>query len=294
MTKPINDLHPNMGEIFKGYSDLLAEVVNFGTHILSWDIDQANGGDEQLPVLLIFRNILEHLDAVSLLIRQSSVEPSKNLLRVMFESLLNLEYMLDNDCERRGLAFLVCGYHTELKFIEKISEDTAAHYQLKQKFKADKSMPSGLPSINIPGKREQEQRILKILALPLYREAEAEYQALLSAGKKNPSWYQLFGGPPNIDQLATKLNRQGLYELLYRTWSNTIHGQNVIKGNMTNGIDTGVAQIRNPRDAKQVTLHACNIALLLFQFFITKRLPQEKNKLSIWYKTVQPEISKLR
>ncbi|MEP6647734.1 MAG: DUF5677 domain-containing protein [Saprospiraceae bacterium] len=293
MTKPIYDLHPEHGEVFAEYGNLLEEIVNFGTHILSWDIDRAKGGDEHLPVFLIFRNILEHMDAISILIRKSSVEPCKNLLRVMFESIMNLEYMLETDTKRRGLAFLISGYHAELKFIEKISKGTVANHQLKQKFKADKSMPA-LPPITVAGMVEQAALIETMLKLDVYKEVESEYRRLVATGKNNPPWYQLFGGPPNIDQLATRISRQGLYEVFYRAWSATVHGHNVVKGNVTNGTDAGIAQIRHPKDAKQVALHAANLTLILFHLFITKRVSSEMPKFRSWYKSVQAEIVKLR
>lgn len=212
----------------------------------------------------------------------------------MFESILNLEYMLESDTHRRALAFLVCGYHHELNFIDKISKGSTAHHQLKQKFNADKTMPAGLPAVAVPGQEVQAGLIEKILQHPVYQEVEKEYQKIIASGKKPPSWYQLFGGPPNIDQLANKLKRQGLYEIFYRAWSGTVHGQNVVKGNVTKGTDAGVVQIRHPKDAQQVALHACNLILILYQLFIKQRLPAELPKLSIWYKSIQPEIIKLR
>lgn len=52
-----------------------------------------------------------------------------------------------------------------------------------------------------------------MLDLPLYKEVETEYQKVVASGKKKPAWYQLYGGPPNLEQLATRLNRQGMYEI---------------------------------------------------------------------------------
>lgn len=94
-------------------------------------------------------------------------------------------------------------------------------------------MPSVLPIVSIPVVDAQSELIRDVLNFPLYQEAETEYQRVLASGKKKPAWHQLFEGPPNLEQLATRLNRQGMYEIFYRAWSGSVHGREVIMGNLT-------------------------------------------------------------
>ncbi|PYF68415.1 hypothetical protein B0O44_11329 [Pedobacter nutrimenti] len=169
-----------------------------------------------------------------------------------------------------------------------------ANKQMSQKMKADKIMPSGLAISNIPGIDAQSKLIRDMLDLPLYKEVETEYQKVVASGKKKPAWYQLYGGPPNLEQLATRLNRQGMYEIFYRAWSGSVHGQEVIKGNLTTGADAGVVQLRNPKDAQQVTLHAHNLILILYHLFVEKRLPQEMDKFKSWYMSIRGNLEQLR
>ena len=91
--------------------------------------------------------------------------------------------MLESDTKRRGLAFLVCNYHKELKFIEKITKGSVTNKQMKQKLKADKTISSGLPLSNIPGIDTQTKLIEGMLKLPLYQEVEAEYKRFTATGK---------------------------------------------------------------------------------------------------------------
>jgi hypothetical protein len=121
-TKPVFELHPGLDHLdpqkkntLNTYSAGIDELVSFGTHVLSWGLEATNGRDEVIPQLMIFRNILENLDAISVLVRAGSIDPCKSLLRVVLESVLNLEFMLQGAVERNGLAFLICNYHSENK-----------------------------------------------------------------------------------------------------------------------------------------------------------------------------------
>jgi len=147
MTKPVIELHPvddqdqNLLTLLTQFSSSMDELVNFGTHILSWDLAEATGGDENLPVTLIFRNILGNLNAISILVKRSGIYPVKYTTGC-FESILGLEYMLNLDSRRRALAFLITDYHKELKLSTKLTQGQQSYVQLKQKarFKAIKNM----------------------------------------------------------------------------------------------------------------------------------------------------------
>jgi hypothetical protein len=68
------------------FADLIQETVNFGTHVLEWELGSAPGGDETAPITLSLRHILELLDSVSINIRNACVDPCKLLLRGALES----------------------------------------------------------------------------------------------------------------------------------------------------------------------------------------------------------------
>jgi hypothetical protein len=301
MTKPIIDLHPgddqdqDLKVVLDQFSSSIDELVNYGSHVLSWDLAEATGGDENLAVTLIFRNILENLDAISILIKRSGIDPAKNLLRVVFESILGPEFMLDVESQRRALAFLITGYHKELKLCNKLTEGQQTYVQLKQKLQSDKTLPNDILPPEIDGLLGHIGLIQQMVALPFYAEAEAEYQAIISGGTSNPAWYQFYGGPRNLEQLANSLNRQGIYEVLYRAWSGAVHGSDVLKGKIVTETDGSVAivQIRHPQDAQQVTQYAHSLALILFRFYIEKRLPSHKDDLDSWYQSIRDVFLRL-
>src|SRR6202008_1738808 len=159
------------------------------------------------------RHLLEMLDSVSILVKHSSIDPNKLLLRGMVETFLSLEYILDSDTKQRALSFLVVHYHQQIKLGEKLNPGSATNKNLQKKYEADKLIGTKAKPPMIDGLSDFIDGFHKLLAMPLYAHAEAEYQQLIAKGINNPKWFQFYNGPKTIEQLATTLQRHTLYEV---------------------------------------------------------------------------------
>ena len=111
-TKQIEEVLPSQLDeslefILNSLSTNLSEVVNYGTHILMWDVEtKRSGKDNHIPTLF-FRNAIELGDSISLLIKNSSIDPSKILLRTLIENTYGLIYILERNEKQRALSYMV-------------------------------------------------------------------------------------------------------------------------------------------------------------------------------------------
>jgi len=294
MTEPVKEFLPRgivseADELFVEFSKGIEEIVNFGTHLLKWDVDQAKGGEENLPIVMIFRHILELADSISILVKHSSIDPCKPLLRAILESLLGLEYLLEKEFEKRALGFLLWHYKDQLKLALKFKIGEVSNKELHKKLKGDKSFTDYVKMPSIKNIDIQIKSLEVLINMPQYSGAKAEYEKMVQKGSKNPKWYQLFEGPSNVDALATRLSRQGLYEVLYRAWSGPTHGTDIIQGKLTQGSDGQgqIIQMRNPKDAQLVTMYTFQLSLTVFLILLEKRIPNKKEEFKKWYPTVR-------
>jgi hypothetical protein len=112
-TKPIENILPRIADehlqkVLDDYSKTIDEVLNFGTHILLWDIEyKREGKDNNIPSLFL-RNIIELVDSISVLTKNSLIDPAKIQIRALLENHFGLLYMLQKD-EKKGLFNLWCG-----------------------------------------------------------------------------------------------------------------------------------------------------------------------------------------
>jgi hypothetical protein len=292
MTAPIDDFIPrtldtDLADILLRFSKGLEELVNFGSQVLNWDMDRENGGDEDLPAILFLRNFLEQIDGISILIKHSSVEPCKPLLRTALENFFSLEYLLQEDSHNRAMSFLVWNAITTEKWIRKADGKSKDFLEASAKYKKDKMMNQLQPLI-VPDTEAMLATVQKMLELPKYKSVVEEYEKCKKA-KKNPTWYNLFGGPNNLEDLANRVGLPALYDVLYRGWSGSTHGNNIVQGNLDKD-ESGQAkliQIRNPSGAQTVTQHCTNISIMAFRIFIEKRMPQKMPEFKKWYNEIR-------
>lgn len=275
-------------KILNAFSWGLDKVVDFGSNLVKWDIETARGHDDNLPITLSLRHFLDLIDGTSILIKKASADPAKLLLRGALETYFGLEYLFEKDTQQRCMAFLVWHAHKKLKTYKRLDNSTQQGKQLEQAIKKDQLLTDfSLPTI--PGLADAINNLESLLRLPLYQQAETEYQRLVTQGEKNPAWYQLFNGPDNICELAKRLNLSSLYEVLYREWSGPTHGTDIIQGkilpNATKTVD--FVQIRYAKDAQSIVSWGMTLSLRTFQTFIKNRLPDKEEDYKKWYLTIR-------
>lgn len=260
----------------------ITEVVNFGTHVLVW-YDEANAGktDEAAPTSLLLRHFIEMIDSVSILVRSSAIEPTQVLLRSAFEAAIQLEWIIRDDTDRRAMAFMTWHVHQRLKYYTRLDRSTSEGRELAKKLKG--TMYDGI-DLRDKFDLESARANLKILLKkPLYRETAAEYE-VVRKNSRNPRWYQLFGGPRSVEQLANQVKMPEFYELLYRSWSGVAHATDVVAGKVSSreGV-TQIHQIRSPERVESVYSIAIGLSIRIYKVIMDKYVPDGLNTIQKWY-----------
>jgi len=290
-TQPIENLlpqeiDPELKVILKGLSLALSEIVNFGTHILSWDLEfKRNIKDSNIPTVFL-RNILELADAIAILIAKSSIDSSKILLRSLLENSFSLMYLIEKDEINRVHAFLVCRANKDIRYYKQFIKEEQTSKSFVNKIK--KQEPDF--EINNICNPEEIKNVLKakieLLEEPIYKDVQKEYTRTCNKKEKknnNPNWYSLYNGPENFEQLSEHLQYTIIYEFHYRKYSENVHINNVLKGFVKSGYETAdIIQIRDFQDCREVCFNSINLLLDLYKEFIIKRIPHKDKEFQDW------------
>ncbi len=300
MTQPNADfitrkLDPEPQVILTRFSDELSEFVNFGSIIINWEAEKSIIKDEDLPAILFLRNFIEQVDAISVLMLTSSIEPCKILLRTVVENLLYIEYLLEKDTYNRSMAFLVWNTITNNKNIERLDENSEAYKKVQLVYSKDKFMKSHKPLVH-----PYASKLLaigeQILSQPKYQAITFEYERTKTKLKKNNLfWYSLFDGPKNIKELAEQLNHHNLYDGYFRNFSAATHGTDIIQGKLVgkNNNDLGILQIRSPANAQSIAQSCSNFCSVVFSIFVKMRIPEKQNEFNRWHLGVRSSLARL-
>lgn len=281
------NLDPDLEKILMKFSSELSQLVSFGVNILKWDLNSETKGEYSIPAALLLRNYIELIDAISILLKTSSIDPCKPLLRVCLETLFYIEYLVNDDQVRRGLSFTVWKTHQNLKNYQKYDGESTAFKDTAAKYKKDRFMKNS-EALIYDQSRKAILNAKSLLELPQYKEINDEYLKQNSA-RRNPAWYSLFGGPKDVEQLAAHSQLHAMYEGFYRSWSNTSHGTDILQGKLSGDLDgrAEIVQIRYAKDAQEVTTIAFTLSITLFRTYIEKRIPEKKGLLDEWYLSVK-------
>jgi hypothetical protein len=198
-------------------------------------------------------------------------------VRSAFEALLSIEYILETNYVQRSLSWLASYAHNRLEFDESLNP-TKPKGQAFQKALTDDKI---VRKIVLPPQDQVQAAIANLqhlLARPQFQEIEAE----IKKHRKKSHWYQLFGGPKNLREPASHLNRQAQYHVFYRHWSSIAHAHDLSRFiNKTPEGKGTYKMLRNPNDIQEVTLNTAIIILNATRLVLGKFRPGEN--LASWY-----------
>lgn len=307
MTRSVENILPReidsqLDSILSDFSMLIEEFVNFGTHVLMWNTENINGSDEQMPPMMFFRDLLEKADSISIIVKKSSIDPAKVILRSIFETHLYLDYITEKETVDRAMSFLVWETKKKIQLLDTYNDNTNLNNALKSKLRKDKSLDENGILDGIPNLNSEIENLEELLRQEEYQNANEEYHRIKKLDNRKPNWYRLFDGPKNIQQLADYLNMGFMYEVLYRHWSGSVHGTDITYGkiapsnyddNNSEKIQADIIQIRLPKDAQQVSGFTLILLLKTIRILIERRIPNKKDEFNIWYKSVKDSFSKV-
>lgn len=290
MTQPIKEIIPDLEnklqEVLNNLSNSLSEVVNFGTHILNWDmLEERKGKDNHIPTVFL-RNIIETADAISILMKKSSVDPSKILLRTLIEGCFGLHYMIEKDETQRAHSFIVYKAVEKIKYCNKWLTDQQAHQSFLNQISFDNTLFVTSKWIDHPEMKKLKLSQEVVLDMPEFKAIHEEYLRTKKKYQNRPfSWYSLYDGPNNFLSLTKYLKKVERYEFFYRTFSDNVHGNAFIKGFVKAGEGQAqLIQIRDFHDAQSVTTQCVTLIIELYMNYIKARVPTRWNEFQDWYR----------
>jgi hypothetical protein len=292
LSKNLSD-NPDYVRILTKCSNAIGGILDY-CHFVSENIPQKmREGDWSLAHVLIFRTQMENFYAIEGLLKQSSIDPIRILLRTILETLIEFEFLVGN-IEERSKAYIYCEKKLELDGIMKISPGTSENREFLKNLVGDKfwrpdvfSLPS-VPQDYIDSKN-------RVLQMPEFQNVRKEFNRISAKEHWNPAWYSLFGGPKTIKKLAESVKLKGLYFYLYSQLSPSVHGKEEIGGKLRQ-VSPGFAevyQITLPTNLSTTMMFTLIIGKLVIFEYVSHICPQLNQETALWFKSFQSNYKEL-
>jgi len=197
-------------------SELLKKLLKRGLMILQ-DLASANGVNEQTnAIVLLHRNAMALLDALSELSRLPSVETLKIVCRSFLETKCHLEYILEAETVPRAVAYQTHHIMSRIGNYQQYDSSTMAGERFRSRLQKDRLF-GPLDLIKIDTKPAIDN-----LQQQLNREPFKTAFEKLRKDKKL-HWYSIDGGPKNMRELCEHLHYPIAYDYLYSQLSESVH-----------------------------------------------------------------------
>ncbi len=181
-----------------------------------------------MVVALFLRKVMEHIDAIIILIEKSAFSQAQIILRTLLETVVSLKFILKEDTERRAAAYYLYHHYEELEKISFFDERKKIGKMMKENI-GEEAHKDVLKKIE--AKKEAFKRL--IANNDLFKEIDdLRNQKIKEKIKKYPKeqphiqWYQICGSVKNFAGLMRDVGWQTYYSTIYGGMSMETHGYN--------------------------------------------------------------------
>ena len=265
-------------------SPVLQEAINYATTAYQRSFNSEKGKtDEAYPPLANYLHIIQLTDSVEILVSNGCGPPAELLLRSIFEAILSLEYLLESDTARRGIAWTVKNMVDRIESVRCMIPESKKGKELHSAF-----INEGFADLIQPpkpvGLDKEINHLENELKTPKLNYVYLEYLKCVNPKNKYPEWYSLYNGPYNLRELAKHLNKESTYLTLYSTWSKMAHFNDAAHLTVNLGGEGSVlGPIRNPQNLIHIGATALS-RLIDATIIVTKHFtPYYMNNFIKWY-----------
>lgn len=278
---------------------LIGRLRGYGITHLGAMLESRQGAipnDEAIPLIVGFGMLrwgLELLSSIEVQLRDGWTGPAKVTIRSLFECMLAAKYVLEDPDQRarRARAYLYCESSKTRAFLLSRLPGTEAGKRMTALAERDRFGSALLASLPEEKVREHFAAVEKDMASPWMREIAAEADRLATSGRSNPAWFEFFGGPRNLEQLADKTGYPLSYEVLYRQWSQSAHATAIVRSavQVTNG-KIEILKLRNPVELDEVKVSAFTFGSELYKAIAVVLPGDHSAEFAKWYVDQQADF----
>jgi hypothetical protein len=241
------------------WTNLLRDLANYGSNLIprSFASSGKTLGDA-IVIGVLLRQIVAMLDAIEILLCRSAVHAATLQLRALFEASVYMEWMLAGDREKKAEYYYVHNLLRLRLWAMRVQPGTAESTNFKNSL-------NGLPvdeTLGTAGKKQVED-LEQILSQDPYVVIRDDFDNWKKNNRRRPAWYSPLG-VTDLRNMATKVNKEPLYVILYGSGSEVMHASNLDHHiRIANGRIT-FQSIRHPKDFSNTVRLTATIAVDVF------------------------------
>lgn len=236
MNELLEDICKLIGSIIVKYGEILNEIQYK---------ESSDDGFVDTVLILFVRKVMEHLDAINILVEKCCFSQAEIILRTLLETIVSLKFILKEDTEKRAAYYLYHHYEEieKMKYFDdrtdegKVLKSNMGEERFKETFEKCKK------------KKEAFERLIKKKSI--FIEIDKLRNRKIKAKKKQHKkpyiqWYEMCSNISSVYGLVKSSGWEKYYEILYGGMSMEAHGYNAAIEIIPDGEGLYLKALRNP------------------------------------------------
>ena len=139
------------------FLDVLDDVVNYGTHLILRCINDSEKSIKDVVVVtILLKQLIEQLDASSVLLKSGCVLPTYLNLRSAFEASVFIEWIINSDADEKAKAYYIWNIRRTLKWHYRVTKGTDENKAILQEMEQIEHKPSFIHNTEIQQEARKE------------------------------------------------------------------------------------------------------------------------------------------
>ncbi len=242
----INDINMVLSGLIIKYGEILNELTTCE--------DSENSFVDSVLVMFC-RKIMEHIDAINVLLSKSCFSQADIILRTLLETIVSFKFILKEDTELRAASYYLYHHYEEMDKIKYFMSNTDKGQMIK-KFVGDEKFNE--TAIKVNNKKDALQRIInkdatfKKVDDLRNKKIKDKLNKNKNKFKVNVKWYEIVSNYQNFRQLMSYVGWDEYYEGLYGGLSFEAHGYNAANSISVKDDGFYLNHIRSPKNGANV------------------------------------------
>lgn len=241
-----------MNEAIQASCELIGSiVVKYGEVLNEMKyIEPEDDGVANLVIMLFVRKIMEHLDAINILVEKSSFSQAKIILKTLLETIVSLKFILKEDTQKRTAAYYLYHHYEEIDRMKSLDVKTKSGQMYKDMLGDEKFKKV---TERCQQKKAAFERLVQ--ANSVFTEIEnlrnrKLAQKKIKEPKKKPyvSWYEICSNIYSFKGMMKNLGWEKFYESLYGGMSMEVHAYNATTEMIPDADGLHLKALRNSLD----------------------------------------------
>ncbi|SFL65932.1 DUF5677 domain-containing protein [Pelosinus propionicus] len=262
----VQPITPEIAKLLTDGSKILDEGLRYGVYLyeIIYESNHSRTRVADMVLGLMFREVLEVVDGINILLKSSCVVASKPLVRTLLELYAQMKLIIEGNSENNARAYMVCHIHLQIDTFQKPDNEGVSEKEEDA---------------------EIIKNLLKVLHSSEYKEIDSRWIKLYKKKGYHPNWYNIIEKPrKSINALLEAINDDETCRIVYGYLSMSAHGFTAFNKLEVVGDQYEMTQLRHPNSFASTTNFAmillCDIYHCLIERYLSK---EDEEKFTEWF-----------